>query len=126
VTHFTANHLGMCNAKKGGKGAGDVEHVLAWAHSPHLHGWNDDVIGYIASALVLATFSMRSMQSLRMIAIASNVAFITYAVVADLRPILILHSILLPVNAVRLAQIQLAKGWPWRIPPVHGPAGATG
>ncbi len=27
-----------------------------------------------------------------------------------LRPILILHSILLPLNAIRLAQIQLAKG----------------
>ena len=49
-----------------------MEHVLAWMHSPHLDGWNDDVVGYIASALVLATFSMRSMQSLRMIAIAST------------------------------------------------------
>jgi CRP/FNR family cyclic AMP-dependent transcriptional regulator len=71
-----------------------MEHMLAWMHSPHFHGWNDDIVGYIASAVVLATFSMRSMQSLRMIAIASNLAFITYAVVADLRPILILHGIL--------------------------------
>ena len=88
-----------------------MEHVLAWAHSLHLHGWDDDIIGYIASALVLATFSMRSMQSLRIIAIASNLAFIAYAVAADLRPILILHSILLPVNVVRLMQIELAKNW---------------
>jgi hypothetical protein len=46
-----------------------MQQVLAWAHL-------SDIIGYVASALVLATFSMRSMRWLRMTAIASNVAFI--------------------------------------------------
>jgi hypothetical protein len=68
-------------------------------------------IGYIASALVLATFSMKSLRSLRVTAIASNVAFISYAFVADMRPILILHCILLPVNVVRLLQILRDDGW---------------
>ena len=86
--------------------------ILAWAHSSHLHGWGDDIIGYIASALVLATFSMKSMRTLRSTAIASNVAFISYAVAADMRPILILHSILLPVNVVRLVQIWPDAVWP--------------
>jgi hypothetical protein len=61
-----------------------------------------DAAGYIASALVLATFSMRSMIPLRITAIASNIAFISYALVAHLHPILALHTMLLPVNLFRL------------------------
>jgi hypothetical protein len=88
-----------------------MQQILVWAHSSHMHGWGDDVIGYIASALVLATFSMKSLRALRMTAIASNVAFISYGVIADMRPILILHCILLPVNVVRLVQIGHDAGW---------------
>jgi CRP/FNR family transcriptional regulator, cyclic AMP receptor protein len=60
-------------------------------------------IGYLASALVLATFCMRDMVALRWMAIASNLAFITYGALADLGPVLVLHLLLLPVNVVRLA-----------------------
>ena len=69
----------------------------------------DSITGYLPSALVLATFSMQSMRSLRLTAIASNIAFIVYAVSSNLRPILILHSILLPVNIVRLIQIETER-----------------
>jgi hypothetical protein len=88
-----------------------LETWLHWVHSSHLKGWDTDIIGYVASALVLATFSMKSMRPLRLIAVASNVAFISYALIADMRPILILHSILLPVNIVRLLQMELAPLW---------------
>jgi hypothetical protein len=64
-----------------------------------------DIIGYLAAGLVLATFCTRSMSSLRLIALVSNVAFITYGYFADLTPVLILHTILLPVNAYRLRQL---------------------
>ena len=64
-----------------------------------------DVIGYVASALVLATCSMGSMRSLRVTAIASNLAFIAYAAYGHMPPILVLHSILLPMNIIRLIQI---------------------
>src|SRR4026209_1613172 len=37
-----------------------------------------DIIGFIASALVLATFAMTDMRRLRMTAIFSNLAFIAY------------------------------------------------
>ena len=47
------------------------------------------------------------MRPLRLIAIASNVAFIAYAISADMRPILILQSVLLPVNVSRLAQLKI-------------------
>ena len=58
-----------------------------------------DLIGYIASALVLATFYMRSMRTLRCVALASNLAFIGYACLAHLIPVLVLHTLLLLLNA---------------------------
>ena len=62
--------------------------------------------GYIASGLVFLTFCMKTMIALRVIAIGSNAAFITYGLIADLTPIYLLHTILLPLNAVRLWQSQ--------------------
>ena len=61
-------------------------------------------IGYLASLLVLATFSMRDMVSLRVVAIASNIAFIAYGALAEISPVLLLHVVLLPVNMLRLAE----------------------
>ena len=61
-------------------------------------------LGYLASLLVLTTFYMRDMVRLRVAAIASNLAFITYAALADLDPILLLHLLLLPTNLYRLYQ----------------------
>ena len=63
-----------------------------------------DVLGYAAAALVLATFSVRSIVPLRMVAIASNLLFIAYAASAHLLPVLVLHALLLPLNAWRLRQ----------------------
>jgi hypothetical protein len=62
-------------------------------------------IGFVAAALVLATFCMRSMTTLRWVALASNLAFIAYAYLGKLPPVLLLHALLLPVNACRLAQL---------------------
>ena len=64
-----------------------------------------DLVGYLASGFVLATFSMRSMRWLRLLALASNLAFIAYGCLANLMPVLILHVVLLPVNAYRLMQL---------------------
>lgn len=63
-------------------------------------------LGYLASALVLATFCMRDMVALRCMAIASNLAFITYGGLADLGPVLVLHLLLLPVNVLRLTVLR--------------------
>lgn len=65
-----------------------------------------EFFGYVASALVFATFYMRTMLPLRAAAIVSNVAFIVYASVEGLTPILILHSALLPLNVLRLVQLR--------------------
>jgi CRP/FNR family transcriptional regulator, cyclic AMP receptor protein len=59
-------------------------------------------IGYLASALVLLTFCMSTMLSLRAVAICSNFAFISYGLGARLYPVLVLHIILLPLNVILL------------------------
>jgi hypothetical protein len=63
-----------------------------------------DCYGYFAASLVLATFCARTMVLLRSLALASNGAFIVYAVSAHLWPILVLHAAMLPLNAVRLRE----------------------
>lgn len=67
-------------------------------------------LGYLASVLVLVTFCMRGMVSLRLVAITSNLAFIGYAALAGIGPVLLLHMLLLPVNALRLWQALAARG----------------
>jgi hypothetical protein len=63
-----------------------------------------DELGYLAASLVLATFCAKSMVLLRMLAIASNIAFVAYGYFADLLPIFLLHAIMLPMNCVRLRE----------------------
>lgn len=69
-----------------------------------------DLLGYLASLLVLATFSMRGMVALRLVAIASNLAFIAYAAIAGIHPVLLLHALLLPMNVWRLAELVIGRG----------------
>ncbi len=69
-----------------------------------------DLVGYAAGALVFLTFSMKTLMALRVVAIASNFAFIVYAYWANLAPILLLHGLLLPLNLWRTwEQYQLAQ-----------------
>ena len=60
------------------------------------------IIGYIASGLVLATFWTNDLRRLRILAILSNIAFISYGALVWLPPVLSLHLLLLPLNAARL------------------------
>ena len=64
-----------------------------------------DLCGYSASALVLLTFTTRNMRLLRAIAILSNIAFMIYGAVDWLPPVFILHTLLLPLNIVRLLEL---------------------
>ena len=64
-----------------------------------------DYLGYVASALVLCTFCTKTMMPLRIIALGSNVAFISYGFLLHLYPVLILHAVLLPLNTWRLTEI---------------------
>jgi hypothetical protein len=66
-----------------------------------------DCAGYVAGGLVLAAFSMKDMVPLRLVALCSNLAFITYGCALGLTPIWLLHALLLPVNGCRLVEATL-------------------
>jgi hypothetical protein len=68
-----------------------------------------DCLGCVASSCVLLTFCMRSMVRLRLIAILSNVAFIAYGWAGRLMPILVLHCMLLLINAASLVRTHSVK-----------------
>jgi hypothetical protein len=69
-----------------------------------------EVLGYVGGIFNIATYSMKTMIPLRIMAIVSNCVFIAYGGSAGIYPVLILHTILLPLNAVRLWEmLQLVK-----------------
>lgn len=69
-----------------------------------------DFVGYAAAFLVFLTFCMKTLTSLRFVAVISNFAFIAYGIGANLFPILILHGVLLPMNIFRLhEQLSLTR-----------------
>lgn len=65
-----------------------------------------DMAGWVAGALVLVTFYLKTIIPLRTVAIASNLAFIGYGLLAGLTPIVVLHTLLLPLNILRLHQLR--------------------
>lgn len=69
-----------------------------------------DLAGYLASTMVLLTFMTKDMRLLRILAIFSNIAFITYGVLAWLPPVFCLHLLLLPVNVLRLRSLLQEEG----------------
>lgn len=69
-----------------------------------------DLVGWLAAALTLLAFFMRSMTALRAVAIAANLCFLLYGAANWLYPVLVLHVLLLPCNAVRLYEL-LCEDW---------------
>lgn len=65
-----------------------------------------ELIGYVACCLVFATFYVKKILTLRIIAISSNIAFILYALEDNLPPIFILHALLLPLNLYRIFELK--------------------
>jgi hypothetical protein len=63
-----------------------------------------DFVGWVAAALMVATFSCRDPLWMRRLAYGTNLAFITYGLLASLAPVLALHILLLPINLWRYWQ----------------------
>ncbi len=63
------------------------------------------LLGFLAACLMFSTFYMKNMIPLRIVGIASNIAFIAYTANARIWPVLFLHTALLPMNCLRLAQM---------------------
>jgi CRP/FNR family transcriptional regulator, cyclic AMP receptor protein len=68
-----------------------------------MHTWTD-TIGYFAAFLLVLTFFMRNMIQLRITAICSSLAWLVYGWVDTLYPVIVLHSVLLPLNSYQLWQ----------------------
>jgi hypothetical protein len=64
------------------------------------------LLGFAASFAVLATFLMRTMLPLRIVAVGSNFLFIAYGYWAHILPVLCLHLALLPINIGRLSGLR--------------------
>jgi CRP/FNR family transcriptional regulator, cyclic AMP receptor protein len=66
---------------------------------------NSDVLGYLGAILTISAYSMRTMIPLRIVGIGANFLFIAYGIFAPSYPQLLLHSVLLPLNFLRLYQM---------------------
>jgi CRP-like cAMP-binding protein len=64
-----------------------------------------ELLGYAGAVVNIATYSMRTMIPLRIMALASNGIFIIYGGIGGVYPILVLHLVLLPLNAYRLREM---------------------
>lgn len=64
------------------------------------------LFGYLSALLVFITFYMKSMMTLRILAISSNVTSLIYTLSFEIWPFAILHAALLPLNCLRLHQIR--------------------
>lgn len=85
-----------------------------------------EAIGFLAASLVLATFLMRSIHTLRLMAIASHLAFMLYGCLAAIEPVPALHAALLPVNLWRYAEPRHAsQGWQGETHVTAGTASTT-
>lgn len=65
-----------------------------------------NVLGVLGALLVILTFFMKSMLPLRALAVASNVAFLSYAYLEGHIPLLLMHGALLPLNVRRILEIK--------------------
>lgn len=64
-----------------------------------------NVLGMLGVGFCLASFAVKNMLSLRVLALAGNVFFIAYGYVESLLPSISLNAVLLPLNTVRLWEI---------------------
>jgi hypothetical protein len=63
-----------------------------------------DLLGFAAALAVLAGFCMTSIRPLRRLALASNILFVLYGLLAHIYPVFLLHMILMPINLMKLRQ----------------------
>ena len=65
--------------------------------------------GFCASLAVLASFCMTTIVALTSLALASNVLFCVYGLLAHIYPVFLLHMVLLPINVVKLWRLRFSR-----------------
>src|SRR5437763_5328236 len=69
-----------------------------------------EILGYAALVLLIASFFMKTIIWLRLLAIASNAVVVIYGIVVPHYPILLLALAMLAVNAWRLMEMRRLVG----------------
>jgi CRP/FNR family cyclic AMP-dependent transcriptional regulator len=64
-----------------------------------------ETLGYLGALLTFGAYTMKTMIPLRIIGLCANCIFIVYGYMAPVYPQLLLHGVLLPLNALRLYQM---------------------
>ena len=64
-----------------------------------------EILGYIGTALVLLSFTMRDIKWLRIVNIAGSIISMTYAIIMNTMPVAVLNGSLILINGVQLARI---------------------
>jgi CHASE2 domain-containing sensor protein len=64
-----------------------------------------DAIGYSATAFTILAYAAKQLVALRVTAILSSLAFLSYGVLTHSSPITLMEAILLPVNVFRLVEL---------------------
>ena len=72
-----------------------------------------EIFGYIAGGLWLLTFYMQEMVPLRLVAILSSIFWLAFSCAEHIYPVILVHAILLPLNAVRLRQAFRPRANTW-------------
>ncbi|MFI0849780.1 YgjV family protein [Mesorhizobium sp. IMUNJ 23232] len=68
-----------------------------------------ETIGFLGSGFAVLTYWMREMLPLRVAAVLSCLFFIAYAAIIGSLPLLMMETILLPINAYRLLELRRDK-----------------
>jgi hypothetical protein len=64
-----------------------------------------EIVGFLAAGMTVTAFYCKTMRTLRIAAIFANLLFIIYGLGLDLKPVLALHCVLLPINIMRLIKV---------------------
>jgi CRP/FNR family transcriptional regulator, cyclic AMP receptor protein len=64
------------------------------------------VFGFIGAILTLASYLMKSMLPLRLVALAANVFFVAYGYLESALPSLLLYATMIPINAKKVWQMK--------------------
>jgi CRP/FNR family cyclic AMP-dependent transcriptional regulator len=83
-----------------------VSIAIGWTEAHAYLGANwIEALGYLGAILVLGTYSMKRMVPLRVISMCASAVFVAYGLLAPVYPQVLLHGLLLPLNAVRLREM---------------------
>ncbi|WP_163849746.1 cyclic nucleotide-binding domain-containing protein [Pseudooceanicola aestuarii] len=64
-----------------------------------------ETLGWLAAGLTIASYAVKTMLPLRVMAILSSLFFVTYAMLEQLWPMVLMELVLLPFNSYRLWEI---------------------